>query len=149
MPSHVHANAMKKGRIARSIALIVASACALAAAEPPAGFLRKIAERETENARAMENYTYRQSLSMQEFNVQGAVVGEYREVRDVTFSPIRGRYEQVVEPAHSTLTRVRLTAEDYNDIRNIDPFMLTADKVSLYEGRYQGEQTIDGAACFV
>jgi hypothetical protein len=149
MPSQVHANAMKKGRIVRSIALIVASACALAAAEPPANFLRKIAERETENARARENYTYRQSVSVQEFNVQGAAVGEYREVRDVTFSPTRGRYEQVVEPPHSTLTHVRLTAEDYTDIRNIEPFLLTADKVSLYEGRYQGEQTMDGVPCFV
>jgi hypothetical protein len=149
MASHVHANAMKKGRIVRSIALIVASACALAAAEPPAGFLRKIAERETETARARENYTYRQSVSVQEFNVQGAVVGEYREVRDVTFSPTRGRYEQIVEPPHSTLTHVRLTAEDFNDIRNIEPFLLTSDKVSLYEGRYQGEQTMDGVSCFV
>lgn len=149
MASHVHANAMKKGRIVRSIALIVASACALAAAEPPAGFLRKIAERETETARARENYTYRQSVSVQEFNVQGAAVGEYREVRDVTFSPTRGRYEQIVEPPHSTLTRVRLTAEDFNDIRNIEPFLLTSDKVSLYEGRYQGEQTMDGTPCFV
>jgi hypothetical protein len=111
--------------------------------------LRKIAERETENARARENYTYRQSVSMQEFNVQGAITGEYREVRDVTFSPNMRRYEQVIEPPHSTLTRVRLTPEDYADIRNIEPFLLTAEKVSLYEGRYQGEETIDGVACFV
>ena len=149
MPAQVHAKAMKKGRIVRSIALIVASAYALAAAEPPANFLRKIAERETENAHARDNYTYRQSVTIQEFNVQGAVVGEYREVRDVTFSPTRGRYEQVVQAPHSTLTHVRLTAEDYNDIRNIEPFLLTSDKVSLYEGRYQGEQTIDGIPCFV
>ena len=42
-----------------------------------------------------------------------------------------------------------MTAEDFNDIRNIEPFLLTSDKVSLYEGRYQGEQTMDGVSCFV
>jgi hypothetical protein len=145
---------MKNGRIVRSIALIVASGFAIPplaapAAEPPAGFLRKIAERESETARAREDYTYRQSVSVQEFNVQGAITGEYREVRDVTFSPNMKRYEQVIEAPHSTLTRVRLTPEDYADIRNIEPFLLTAEKVSLYEGRYQGEETIDGVACFV
>ncbi len=141
---------MKKGRIVRSIALIVASASLVAAAEPPAGFLRKIAERETENAHARENYTYRQSVTVQEFNIQGAVTGEYSETRDITFEPnMTTRIEQVVKPAHSTLTRVRLTQEDYNDIRNIEPFLLTTSKISLYEGRYRGEETVDGTLCFV
>jgi hypothetical protein len=44
---------------------------------------------------------------------------------------------------------IRLTQEDFNDIRNIEPFLLTNDKVTLYKGRYQGEETIDGALCFV
>ena len=152
--TQVHANTMKKGRIARSIALIVASASiiasSLAAVEPPEDLLRKIADRETENAQARENYTYRQSVTVQEFNIQGAVTGEYSETRDITFEPnMTTRIEQVVKPAHSTLTRVRLTQEDYNDIRNIEPFLLTTSKIKLYEGRYQGEETIDGVPCFV
>lgn len=118
-------------------------------AVPPAGFLRRIAERETANARAREEYTFRQSVSVQEFNIQGAITGEYGETRDITFSPNVGRYEKVIVPGHSTLTRVRLTKEDFNDIRNIEPFLLTNDNVSLYEGRYEGEETMDGVACFV
>jgi hypothetical protein len=150
---------MKNGRRVLGIALIVASAnlipaFRLAAAEPPSGFLRKIAAHESETAHARDEYTYRQSVTVQEFNVQGAITGEYREVRDVTFSPNQTsgapvRYEHVIQPPHSTLTHIRLTAEDFADIRNIDPFLMTADKVSLYEGRYQGEETVDGVACFV
>lgn len=145
---------MKNGRIVRNIALIVASGfmfpLALArAADPPSGLLRKVAERETENAQARENYTYRQSVTIQEFNDQGTVTGQYHEVRDVTFSPTRGRYEQVVEPARNTLTRIRLTPEDFADIRNVEPFLLTSDKVSLYEGQYKGEETVLGVKCFV
>jgi hypothetical protein len=145
---------MKNGRIVRNIALIVASVLlqpsqAILAADPPPGLLKKIAERETENARARENYTYRQSVTVQEFNVQGAVTGQYHEVRDVTFSPNRIRYEQVIEAARNTLTRIKLTPEDFNDIRNIDPFLLTTDKLFLYEGQYKGEETMDGTVCFV
>ena len=145
---------MKNGRRVRDIALIVASglllpSVALWAADPPPGLLRKIATRETENGQARENYTYRQSVTVQEFNDRGLVTGQYHEVRDITFSPTRGRYEEVVEPPSSTLTRIRLTPEDFADIRNIEPFLLTSDKVSLYEGLYKGEDTILGVKCFV
>jgi hypothetical protein len=145
---------MKNDRIVRNIAPILASALMFAvgglhAAEPPAGLLKKIATRETENARARENYTYRQSVTIQEFDDRGTVTGEYREVRDVTFSPNRVRYEQVIERPRNTLTRIKLTPEDFADIRNIQPFFLTADQVSLYEGKYKGEETIDGVNCFV
>ena len=145
---------MKKGRAVRNTALIVASGCTLAvlaarAADPPPGLLKKIAARETDNARARENYTYRQSVTIQEFDDHGAVTGEYHEVRDITFSPNRVRYEQIVERARNTLTRIKLTPEDFEDIRNIDPYLLTSDEVPLYEARYQGEETMDGVRCFV
>jgi hypothetical protein len=144
---------MKNGRKLPGIALIVASALCLGptlcVADPPAGFLHKIAERETANARARENYTFRQSVAVQEFDVHGGITGEYGEVRDITFSPALGRFERVIVPGHSTLTRVRLTKEDFNDVRNIDPFLLTEENVSLYDGRYEGEETMDSVPCFV
>ena len=146
-----HTNTARNGRI---FALIVASislfsAVAPALAEPPANLLKLIAVRETESARARENYTYRQSFTLQELNDQGHVAGQYREVRDITFSPNMTRYEQVIEPAHNTLTRIKLTPEDFSDIRNVEPFLLTSDKVGFYEGTYRGEETIDGIICFV
>ncbi|SRR5579884_50830 len=152
--SHEHTKAMKNGRFVRNIALIVASgvllpAVVVEAADPPAGLLKKIAERETEFAHARENYTYRQSVTIQEFNDQGVVTGEFHEVRDVTFSPNLVRYEEVVERTRNTLTRIKLTPEDFADIRNVNPFLLTTDKVWLYEGQYKGEQPIDGEQCFV
>lgn len=145
---------MKNGRTVVSMALIVASifvfdAIVVEAADPPAALLKKIAARETENALARENYTYRQSVTIQEFNDHGLVTGQYREVRDVTFSPNRVRYEQIVDRPQNTLTRIKLTPEDFADIRNIEPFLLTKEKVSLYEGQYKGEETIDGQNCFV
>ena len=150
----MHAQVTRKERFARNIALIVASAFALgrpvsSCAEPPAGLLRKIAETEMKAAAARENYTYRQSLTVQEFNDAGSVTGEYREVRSITFAPNRGRYEQVVEQGRDTLKRIKLTPDDFADLRNVQPFLLTPDQVRLYEGKYRGEETMDGERCFV
>jgi hypothetical protein len=145
---------MKNGRRVRNIAPIVALGLLFAAprceaAEPIAGLLKKIAERESQTYQARENYTYRQSVTIQEFDDQGKVTGQYREVRDITYSPNRVRYEQVVEGPSNTLDRIKLTTEDFADLRNVQPFLLTAETLPLYEGQYKGEETMDGQRCFV
>ena len=145
---------MKYGRTVRNIALIVASGLALSgrtahAADPPSGLLRKIAAQATENARARDNYTYRQAVTVQEFNHRDIVDGQYREVLDVTFSTNGARYEQQVEAPKNTLTQIKLTRQDFADIRNIQPFLLTTDTVSLYTGKYKGEEVMDGVPCYV
>jgi hypothetical protein len=122
---------------------------ARAGAEPPPGLLHKIAERETESALAMQNYTYRQSFTVEELDDRGSLTGAYREARDITFSPTHVRYEQLDGKPRNTLTRLRLTPVDFDDLRNIQPFLLTTDKISLYEGKYKGEETVDGMPCFV
>jgi hypothetical protein len=145
---------MKKGRMVRNIALIVASGCVFislraGAAEPPADLLKKIAATATEAARSRENYTYRQSVTVQEFNNHDMVSGEYREIRDITFSPTGSRYEQPVGQPQNTLAQIELTPQDFADIRNIQPFFLTAETLWQYSGKYKGEETMDGVQCFV
>ncbi|HEX4168039.1 MAG TPA: hypothetical protein VHZ55_21445 [Bryobacteraceae bacterium] len=145
---------MKNGRIGLNIALIVASGIAgpvstAFAADPPPDLLRRMAARETENAKALSNYTYRQIVVVQEYDNHGQNTGEYRETRDIIFSPTRGRYEEAAGAPRNTLTHIKLTPEDFADIRDIDPFLLTSDKVALYHGQYKGEETVDGFLCFV
>lgn len=151
---HTHAKVMKNGRIASGIALIVASgffllAPSLHAADPPPHLLNKIAAREAENGNARKDYLYRQSVTIQEFNNSGIITGQYHEVSDITFSQNHVRNEQVIESPKDTLTRIKLTPQDFSDLRNIQPFLLTPDEVPLYEGTYKGEETMDGFPCFV
>jgi hypothetical protein len=119
------------------------------AADPPPGLLKKIAEREAQNAEERNNYTYRQTVTIQEFDDHGAMTGEYREVRDIIFSPKHERDEVVVEKPRSTLKRLILTEEDFADIRNVQPFLLMPDQLFSYEHKFQGEETKDGELCFV
>ena len=86
---------------------------------------------------------------MQEFDDHNLPAGQYREVRDIMFSPEKGRYETVIEAPRSTLKRIKLTEQDFADIRNIQPFLLTTDQVPLYSMKYKGEETMDGASCYV
>lgn len=119
------------------------------AVDPPPDLARRVAARETETAQEQSNFTYRQSVSIEELSKQGAMTGEYREVRDIIFSPERERIEQIVKKPSSTLSHLKLTEEDFRDIREVQPFLLTKDQAFLYETVYRGEETVDGIDCFV
>ncbi len=108
-----------------------------------------IAARETETAQAQSNYTYRQTVTLDELSASGLTQGTYREVRDIIFSPAHERSEQTIGKPFATLTHLKLTDEDFRDIRDVQPFLLTRDQAFLYETQFRGEETMDGVDCFV
>lgn len=114
-------------------------------AQPP-DLARRIAEREAENEAARAQYTYRQTVEMDEVQPRG---GHYREVREVVFSPSAERSERAVGTPINTLQRLLLTQEDFDDIRNIQPVLLTPEALSRYHVRFRGDETIDGLDCWV
>ena len=57
------------------------------AEEPPPNLAKLVAQRETETEAERNQYTYRQTVTVEELDNNGAVRGDYREVRDVIFSP--------------------------------------------------------------
>jgi hypothetical protein len=117
--------------------------------EPPSNLFRLIAARETETAQAQSNYTYRQTVTLDELDSRGLEQGTYREIRDVIFSPTQERTEQMVGKPFGTLTHLKLTDEDFRDIREVQPFLLTQDQAFLYETQFRGEENMDGVDCFV
>ena len=75
--------------------------------------------------------------------------GEYREIRDIIFSPTHERTEQMIGTPRKTLQNLILTGEDFHDIRDIQPLVLTADRLWNYETRFRGEETMDDVDCWV
>jgi hypothetical protein len=116
------------------------------AAAQPAGLARQVAAKEAETAAARAHYTYRQEVTVEEVDYKGGV---YQEAREVIFSPQGGRSEQFVGTPMNHLKRLKLTEEDFHDIRNLQPFLLTLDTLWLYQTRPRGEETVDGIACWV
>jgi hypothetical protein len=121
----------------------------LRADDPPPGLIQRVAKRETETAQAQSNYTYRQSVNIDELDTHGAKVGGYREVRDIIFSPKQERTEQPIGKPFDTLSHLKLTEEDFRDIREVQPFLLTKDQAFMYEAHFRGEETMDEVDCYV
>ena len=111
--------------------------------------IKKFAAKEAEFARARENYTYRQTVKIQTLTDSGAVDGRYEIVEDIIFSSDGKRTEKVVRAPVSTLTRLMLTPEDLEDLRNVQPFVLTTNEIPLYDIRYLGPQKADEIPCYV
>ena len=135
-----------------SIRLILAFGCLAAGAaaqEPPPDLARRVAHQESATQAARNQYTYRQSVVFAELDGHGAATGEYREVRDVIFSPEHERTEQLVGRPTVTLKRLIMTDEDFQDIRNIQPFVMTEDQLWNYENKFRGDEKTDNVDCWV
>jgi len=108
-----------------------------------------VARKESRTRAARDHYTYRQSVSLQELSDRGGMLGEYREARDIVFSPARERTEQMLGTPTSRLKRLILTEEDFRDIREVQPFVMTEEELWNYETKFRGDENIDGVDCWV
>jgi hypothetical protein len=110
--------------------------------------IQKFATKETEFSLARENYTYRQTVRIQELDEGGAPRGRHEMISDIIFSPDGKRTERVVRAPISTLRNIQLTPEDEQDLRNVQPFVLTSNDISKYYVRYLGKEKLDDIPCF-
>jgi hypothetical protein len=115
----------------------------------PDEIIQKFAAKEAEFSHARENYTYRQTVKIQELDSSGSVRGKYEVIEDVIFSPDGKRTEKVVRAPVPTLVNLILTPEDLQDLRNVQPFVLTTPEIPLYDIRYLGKQKADEIPCYV
>src|ERR1035441_4362179 len=96
----------------------------------PDEIIRKFAAKEADFAAARNNYTYRQTLKMQVLDFGGNPTRQQWDlVEDIIFTPEGKRMEKVVYAPVSTITDIMVTPEDENDLRNVQPFVLTTAEV--------------------
>jgi hypothetical protein len=120
---------------------------------PPAGttpeeVIKRFAAKETEFAKARDQYTYRQDVKVQ--TLDGSTIdGEYHEVFDVMFDDKGHRIENVVFAPQSSLTKIFMSQEDFQDIRHRLPFVLTEEDLPEYNILYVGQQKEDELECYV
>jgi hypothetical protein len=111
--------------------------------------MKRVAERETEDETVRSHYMYRQTVTVEDLDDHGARLGQYREVRDIIFSPTGTRTEQEVEHPSNTLKRLKLTEEDLRDIREVQPILVTRENLFMYESKFRGEEEMDGKSCWL
>lgn len=114
----------------------------------PDEIIKRFATKETEFARARDQYTYRQDVKVQTLDGE-TVDGEYHEVFDVMFNDQGKRMENVVWAPASSLTKIYMSQEDFQDIRHMLPFVLTTQDIPEYNILYVGQQQEDELHCYV
>ena len=135
-----------------AIALILTSVIFAPAArsdDPPPNLAKLVAHRETETETERNEYLYRQTVTIEELDEHGGSRGDYREVREVIFSPKHERTEELVGKPENRLKSLVLTEEDFHDIRDIQPLVLTEDRLWNYETKFRGEENMDDVDCWV
>ena len=122
---------------------------ALPADEPPPNLAKLVAHRESESEAERNEYMYRQTVTLDELDDRGGTRGNYREIRDIIFSPKHERSEEMVGKPQVNLKFLILTDEDFRDIRDIQPLVLTEDRLWNYETKFRGEENMDDVDCWV
>ena len=105
--------------------------------------IREFAAKEKLFRQARENYSYHQINKVQELDVDGRAVGTFEQSWDILFDDRGRRIEHVTYAPLSTLRRISITQEDYESMRNIQPFVLTTDELPDYEVRYLSHTYVD------
>jgi hypothetical protein len=111
--------------------------------------IRRFAAKEKQFKIARANYVYRQDNRVQTLSADDRVTGEWHEVWDITYDPRGRRVERVVSAPPNTLKGISLTPEDLQDLREIQPFVLTTDDVGKYSVKYLGKEKVDEIDCYV
>src|SRR6201998_4733486 len=114
----------------------------------PDAIIKRFADKETEFAKARDQYTYRQDVTVETLDGD-TVDGQYHEVFDVIFDDKGDRIENVVFAPQSNLTKIYMSQEDMQDIRHRLPFVLTTEDLPEYNILYVGQQQEDELRCYV
>src|SRR5215813_7147416 len=111
--------------------------------------IKRFAAKEKEFKAARDQYTYRQDVRVQTLEGDTPDPGEYRQVFDVSFDDKGHRVKNVVFAPQTGLQKVVMTQEDFDDIENRLPFVLTSDEIGEYDILYVGQQKQDELNTYV
>src|ERR1700722_5745727 len=110
--------------------------------------IKRFAAKEKEFRDARDQYTFRQDVKV--MTLDGDTPdGSYQQVFDVTFDDKGHKVKNVVFAPQPTLQRIMMTEEDFDDIENRLPFVLTSDELGDYDVLYIGQQKQDELNTYV
>jgi hypothetical protein len=111
--------------------------------------IEKFTANEAEFRRERDNYTYTQTVVMQTIDEDGQPDGEFRMRSDIIFTPAGKRIEKVTDAPVSTLTRIMMEQQDYDDIEKVWPLVLTPEELPKYDVKYVGREQVDELNTYV
>jgi hypothetical protein len=110
--------------------------------------IKRFSVKEKAFKEARDQYTFRQDVKV--MTLEGDTPdGFYQQVFDVTFDDKGRKIKNVVYSPQPTLQRLMMTSEDFDDIENRLPFVLTSDEIGEYDILYVGQQKQDELSTYV
>jgi hypothetical protein len=110
--------------------------------------IKRFSVKEKAFKEARDQYTFRQDVKV--MTLDGDTPdGYYQQVFDVTFDDKGRKIKNVVYAPQPTLQRLMMTEEDFDDIENRLPFVLTSDEIGEYDILYVGQQKQDELSTYV
>lgn len=116
---------------------------------PVEQIIQRFAEHESEFRIERDNFTYTQTFVVQTIDDDGQPDGEYRMTSDITYTPSGERDEKITYAPPPTLERVSMSEQDLDDLKNIQPFVLTTEDLPKYNIVYVGREQVDDLGTYV
>ena len=113
----------------------------------PDQIIQKFAAKEAEFRKARENYTYKQSVKMEELDPSGSVQGKWEKSTTLSSGPTRQREEKVVYAPMNTLHSAPHAAGPAGSAQRA---ALRADhrRYPQYDIQYLGKEKLDEIHCY-
>lgn len=116
---------------------------------PVQEIIRRFAANEERIQQARQNYLYRQTIRIQEYDERGRPAGQFDLEGALETEADGRRVLRVAEQPHSTLRRITLTGTDISALVQSPLFPITPALLGRYEITYIGEQPLDELNTYV
>ena len=116
---------------------------------PPAEIIKTFTQREDSFAAARPQYSYRRTIRIQEFGLDGKPSGEYLATSDAIRSADGKIYERAVAAPNSTLEALQLAPDDVQALLRMPAYPVTTSQLSKYNVTYLNTETVDEVDCYI
>jgi len=116
---------------------------------PEAEIISRFAHKEDEYLQTRLRFTYRKTVRIQEFGLDGKPSGEYVLVLEPARDADGKVYEKVAQRPESTLQHFYLRSEDLDGLQRAPAFPLTTAQLPKYNLKYLGKELVDEVNCYI
>jgi len=110
--------------------------------------IKSFIDAESKFRQTLNQFSFKRDVVLQTIGEHGEVTGEYIRNSLFVLNDRGERIEQVLHHPKSTITEMRITKEDVQDLAGSQLLGLEAADLNTYNLIYQGEDTVDGQPAY-
>ena len=116
---------------------------------PPEEIIRRFSQKEDEYIVARLRYSYRKTVRIEEFGIDGKPAGHLLLVVEPKLTSDGKVYEKTVERPQSTLQYLEMGPEDFQSLARMPAYPLTTSQLAKYDLKYLGKELVDEVDCYI